>query len=171
VIHDDAGEVIDAAERAAELTHRLLAFSSRQIVAPRRVNLNRIAGGLEGMLTRLIGEDVDLSIDLSNGIGLIEADPALLEQVVVNLIVNARAALVRGGHISVRTSLGTPPLDLAMRLGVALDEPMVVLTVEDDGVGMDPETCARIFEPFFTTREPGEGTGLGLAIVYNFVTN
>jgi CheY-like chemotaxis protein len=153
-------EIRKAGERAAALTGQLLAFSRHQALESKVLDLNPVVAGLEGLLRRLIGEDVDLRVRLGRDAGAVRADPAQLEQVVVNLAVNARDAMPRGGRLEIVTRA-------APAAGGA--GPRAVLEVTDTGVGMDAATRARIFEPFFTTKELGKGTGLGLATVYGIV--
>jgi PAS domain S-box-containing protein len=166
VLRDDALEVCRAADRAAELTHQLLAFSRRQVVQPRTVSLNRVVGGMDKMLRRIIGEDVELSTELAARADTVRADPGQLEQMVLNLAVNARDAILPGGTIRITTE------DVRVAAGAAPAHPgvpdgsYVALAVADDGCGMDEEVLERIFEPFFTTKEQGKGTGLGLSTVY-----
>jgi signal transduction histidine kinase len=162
-------EIQQAAERAALLTRQLLAFSRKQILSPRNVNLNEIVGNMEKMLQRLIGEDIAIHTKLSPGLDTISADPGQLEQVVMNLIVNARDAMPLGGDIGIETA--NVQLD-EIYAGARLEgQPghYVMMAISDSGSGMDEATKARIFEPFFTTKEPGKGTGLGLATVYGIV--
>ena len=153
-------QLLRGANRGADLTRQLLAFSRRQVLEPRILDLNQVLGGMEDMLGRLIGEDIDLGLDLAQDLGAVEVDAGQIEQVVMNLVVNAADAIPSGGRICLRTR------------GVTEDDasPEVILEVEDDGVGMAPETRQQIFEPFFTTKEPGKGTGLGLSTVYGIVT-
>ena len=168
-LRECAEEIHRAAERAGALTNQLLAFSRRQIILPRVMNVNSVVENTERMLRRLIGEDVELALHLQLGIGNIKADPSHIEQAIVNLVVNARDAMPRGGRITVETA------------DVVLDETyarshvgvhpgrFVMVAVSDTGHGMNAETRRRIFEPFFTTKERGKGTGLGLATVYGTV--
>ena len=162
-------EIKRAAERAAGLTRQLLAFSRRQVVEPRVSDLNRVVAEIEEMLRRLIGEDIDLVFTPAPAPAMVKADPGQLEQVLMNLAVNARDAMPRGGRLSVEIAVVElrEPLeqgDITLRPG-----PCVTLSVRDTGCGMEPETLARIFEPFFTSKDFGQGTGLGLAIVYGIV--
>ncbi|HUJ28429.1 MAG TPA: PAS domain S-box protein [Myxococcales bacterium] len=150
----ELGEIGTAAERAAQLTRQLLAFGRRQILQPQVVDLNQIVGGMERMLGRLIGEDVELQWTPAPAPARAFVDPGQIEQVIMNLAVNARDAMPRGGRLSI---------------AAAEDAGRVTLTVTDTGVGMSPEVQARIFEPFFTTKEKGRGTGLGLSTVIGIV--
>ena len=151
-------EIQSAAERAAHLTRQLLAFSRRQPLRPRVVDLNALVLDLADMLRRLIGEDVELSLGLDPALGRVRADPGVLDQVVMNLVVNARDAMPRGGRVMLETAN-------VERRGA----PCVALAVCDTGIGMDAQTRARIFEPYFTTKDPGRGTGLGLSTVDGIV--
>jgi two-component system, cell cycle sensor histidine kinase and response regulator CckA len=164
----DAEEVRKAAERAASLTRQLLAFSRRQVLQPQILSLNQAVGEMERMLRRLIGEDVELVTDTAPDLGAVEADPGQIEQVIANLVVNARDAMPAGGRLIVRTANvevnGHPRTEPQMRPGS-----YVLLSVSDSGTGMDTETQSRMFEPFFTTKDVGKGTGLGLATVYGIV--
>jgi len=147
-------ESVAASARAAQLTAQLLSFSRKQVIAPQPVDPNDVLKNTQSLLRRSIGADIHLTVTPQSGLPLIKADAAQLEQVLVNLVLNARDAVSSGGHISVST---------------ALDGTNVRLTVEDDGCGMSEEVQSRIFEPFFTTKGVGEGTGLGLAMVFGAV--
>ena len=162
-LEEDLREIRASGRRAAGLTRQLLAFSRKQVLEPRIVDLNEIVTGVHKMLARVIGEDIELVMNLAPGLGRTVADPGQLEQVLVNLAVNARDAMPEGGRLTIETGMA-PPGSLAGRAGGA-----VRLSVSDTGSGMDPETQARIFEPFFTTKELGKGTGLGLAMAYGTV--
>ncbi len=158
-----------AGRRAAELTRQLLAFSRRQVMRPRVIDLNEIVRGLEPMLRRLVGEDVALGLRLATGVRRIKADPSQVEQVIMNLVVNARDAMPQGGKLSIETS--DVELDEgygAMHVGTGLGR-HAMLAVSDTGIGMSDDVIERIFEPFFTTKEPGKGTGLGLSTVFGIV--
>jgi signal transduction histidine kinase/CheY-like chemotaxis protein len=165
---DNMSEVIKAGERASALTQRLLAFTRKQILEPEILDLNIVVSGMEGMLKRLIGEDVQISVQLSPGIGSIRADYHQLEQIVMNLAVNARDAMPAGGELIISTGDTLIEASRAAVHGRAGGR-YSVLTVRDTGSGMDAETKAKIFEPFFTTKGSGKGTGLGLSMVYGIV--
>ncbi|WP_439627104.1 PAS domain S-box protein [Gemmata sp.] len=162
-------EIHGAGERSAGLTRQLLAFSRKQVLAPRVLSLNAVLTGAERILRRVIGEDVALATDLDPELGAVRADPGQLEQVVLNLAVNARDAMPTGGRLTIRTRNADLSADAARRHHGAQPGPHVVLSVGDTGGGMTPEVRARIFEPFFTTKGPGQGTGLGLATVFGIV--
>jgi signal transduction histidine kinase len=158
-----------AAERASALTHQLLAFSRKQVLQPRTLDLSEIVERMSNLLQRLIGEDVELVTRDCDSLGSVRADPAQMEQVIVNLAVNARDAMPEGGVLNI--GLANAEVDETSARGQAgmAPGPYVVLSVTDTGHGMDADTKARIFEPFFTTKEVGKGTGLGLATVYGIV--
>jgi PAS domain S-box-containing protein len=161
-------EIRRAGERAAELTRQLLAFGRRQMLAPVVLDLNATVRGREKMLARLIGAEVAVALELADDIGRVRADPAQIEQVVMNLVVNARDAMPEGGHLVIETRAAELDGDAAPGLTLAPGR-YVVLSVSDTGVGIDMETRAHLFEPFFTTKERGRGTGLGLPTVYGIV--
>ena len=157
------------AERAATLTQQLLAFSRKQMLQPRRLDLNEVVAGMAQMLERLIGENIELLTTLEPALGAVKADPAQVEQIVLNLVVNARDAMPQGGRLVIATA--DVDLDAAFvdaHPGASAG-PHAVLAVTDTGVGMSAEVLAHVFEPFFTTKEVGKGTGLGLATVYGIV--
>ncbi len=158
-------EIEKAAARAAALTHKLLAFSRKQVLQPRLIDLNWVVVGMRELLRRLIGEGILLDTVLGSGLGRIKADPNQVEQVIMNLAVNARDAMPTGGRLTIQTRRA----DLGAPLQSLQPGAYVLLTVADSGRGMDEKTAARVFEPFFTTKELGRGTGLGLSMVYGIV--
>ena len=162
-------QIITAAERAAQLTRGLLAFSRKQAIAPRRIDLGEIVQHVEKFLVRIIGEDIQLQTELSSEALPVFVDNSQIEQVLINLAANARDAMTKGGRFTIGT--GLRELDESFLLGRQAHPPgrYAVVTVADTGRGMDAETQKRIFEPFFTTKELGKGTGLGMAIVYGIV--
>jgi two-component system cell cycle sensor histidine kinase/response regulator CckA len=169
-IQDDLGEIKRASDRAAGLTRQLLAFSRKQILQPKVLKLSDLVSEMDTMLNRLIGETVEIvTITYGPGGSFVKADPGQLEQVIVNLVVNARDAMPDGGRITIETA--TVDLNVVEARAKESVEAgsYVVLTVRDDGEGIDSATLQRIFEPFFTTKEAGKGTGLGLATVYGIV--
>ena len=161
-------EIQQAADRAASLTHQLLAFSRKQTLQLRVLDLNAIVRGLEPMLRRVLAENVQLVIHTTSDLGFVKADPVQMEQVLVNLVVNARDAMPKGGRLTITTTWQMEPKDYSVS-DTNFAFPHVVLCVSDTGCGMDAATRAHIFEPFFTTKEVGKGTGLGLATVYGII--
>jgi two-component system cell cycle sensor histidine kinase/response regulator CckA len=162
-------EVLKASERAASLTQQLLTFSSKQILQPRKINLNDTITDMHGMLQRLIGEDIDLSLVLDPEMGTVIADPGQVEQIILNLVVNARDAMPQGGKITMETGNFLLDETYAQRHLEVTPGAYSMLALSDNGLGMDGETQAQIFEPFFTTKPRGKGTGLGLAMVYGII--
>lgn len=162
-------EIKKAGERAASLTRQLLAFSRKQVLQPRVIDLNSVVTGMARMLARMIGEHIDLRLELNSSLGQIKADPGQIEQVLLNLAVNARDAMPNGGSLSVATQ-NIQLSSEAARSNSALEPGQyVMLSVSDSGCGMDSAIQSQIFEPFFTTKEVGKGTGLGLSTVYGIV--
>ena len=165
----DIEEIQKAGDRAADLTRQLLTFSRQQVVLPKVVDLNQIMAGMEKMLGRLLGADVEVTLLPAAHLGKVKADPGQVEQIVMNLAVNARDAMPSGGKLTIQTN--NTELDehyATEHLGVTAG-PYVMLAFTDTGIGMAPETQGQIFEPFFTTKEKGKGTGLGLSIVFGVV--
>ncbi len=167
---EDIEEILRAAERAGGLTRQLLAFSRRQVLQPERVDLNAIVADIDRMLRRLIGEDIELVSRLHGGLEAIVADPGQIEQVIVNLVVNARDAMPQGGRIEIETSNVDCAAPRRVESGMLAPGRYVAVRVSDTGIGMDAETRTQIFEPFFTTKEASGGTGLGLASAYGIIS-
>jgi two-component system, cell cycle sensor histidine kinase and response regulator CckA len=165
-----ADEVLKAGQRAASLTRQLLAFSRQQVMDPRVLDLNSVVKDMEKMLKRLIGEDIQLKTRLGNDVSSVKADQGQIEQVILNLAVNARDAMPQGGELSIATSNFYMDANFVRRYPYPVSiGNYVLLGVSDNGIGMDATTRARAFEPFFTTKEKGKGTGLGLSTVYGVV--
>jgi PAS domain S-box-containing protein len=162
-------EIMRAAGRAAELTAQLLAFSRRQVVAPRLFCLNSIVSDTDKMLRRLLGNTVDMVMDLAGDLGEVRADPGQIEQVLLNLVLNSRDAMPNGGKLTIATRNTNVSGQAASSLPEVRPGRYVLLSVADTGIGMDEEVRSHLFEPFFTTKPVGQGTGLGLATVYGIV--
>ena len=162
-------EIRKAAVRSAALTNQLLSFSRRQMLRSQVINLNDVLSAMEGPLSRMIGEDVALTLKASANLDRVSADPNQVEQAVMNLVVNARDAMPRGGRLTIETANVDLDEQYVRRHADASAGPHVMLAVSDTGHGMDRQTVERVFEPFFTTKAPGHGTGLGLSMVYGFV--
>lgn len=168
-IREDVAEIRRAGERAAVLTRQLLAFSRRQVLEPRVVNLNEILHDMEKMTRRLVGEDVQTTVLLAPDLGRVRVDPGQIEQVVMNLVVNARDAMPEGGLLTIETKNVVLDEGYADQHLEIVPGPYVLLAVTDTGIGMDKATAEQIFEPFFTTKGKHEGTGLGLSTAFGIV--
>jgi len=169
-LYQYATEINKAVNRGTSLSRQLLAFSRKQTLQPKLLSPNAIVSDMDKMLHRLIGEDIELVTVLDPAVGQVSADPGQLEQVIINLVINARDAMPQGGTLTIETANVTlDEADALEQIGVR-PGPYVRLTVRDTGCGMDAETKAHLFEPFFTTKGPGKGTGLGLATAYGIIT-
>jgi len=164
-----AEQIVQASERAARLTRQLLTFSRRQLIQPRQLDINKVVGNLTNMLGRLLGEDVSLQLNYCQSPPMVEADAGMMEQVLLNLAVNARDAMPKGGQLAIRIAIADVTETLSRGRPEARAGRFVCLSVADTGMGITPENQRRIFEPFFTTKEIGKGTGLGLATAYGIV--
>ena len=167
--YEDIEAIRTAGKRAAKLTQQLLAFSRKQIIAPKVVNPNRMLLTIDAMLRRVIGEDIELVTIPAEDLGHIRVDPSQLEQVLMNLAVNARDAMPHGGQLRLETSNARLDADYVVDHPYVTPGDYIRVSVTDSGCGMDSQTLSRVFEPFFTTKEPGKGTGLGLATCYGIV--
>jgi CheY-like chemotaxis protein len=164
-----SGAVLRAAERAASLTHRLLAFSRQQPLAPERIDVNKLVAGMSEMMRRTLGETISVETVLAGGLWRINADPNQLENAVLNLAINARDAMPGGGKLTIETCNAYLAESYADDHEEIIPGQYVLLAVTDTGTGMSAETIAKAFDPFFTTKKIGDGTGLGLSMVYGFV--
>jgi len=169
IVHDDIEQVKQAAERAAGLTHQLLAFARQEVIQPRVLNINDVVESVEQLLVRTLGEHVELITDLADDLSPVLADPGQIEQVLVNLAVNARDAMPGGGKLTIQTANTDIDDTIASQTDMSPGR-YVAVKVTDTGTGMPKDVVDRVFEPFFTTKPKGEGTGLGLATVYGIIT-
>ena len=170
LLRESADEIVAAGKRAASLTRQLLAFSRQQVLEPKVLDLNEVVSDMEKMLRRLIGEDIELITNRDPMLGRVRTDQGQIEQVIMNLVVNARDAMPQGGKLVIATANTEMDETFVKRYPYPVQTGQyIVLTVSDNGVGMDAATKARVFEPFFTTKEKGKGTGLGLSTVYGVV--
>jgi CheY-like chemotaxis protein len=168
-LHSKAEAIQQASDRATTLTRQLLAFSRKQLLELKVIDVNAIVADMERLLRPLIGEHIELTTSLAPAVGCTRADAGQLEQVIMNLVVNAKDAMPNGGKISIRTASVTLDDSYRPENTFIKNGPYVMISVSDNGEGMDRETQARIFEPFFTTKEKGKGTGLGLSTVYGII--
>jgi two-component system cell cycle sensor histidine kinase/response regulator CckA len=168
-VQQSAETIVRTTESAASLTRQLLSFARKHVFTPQVIDLNSLVGEMSKMLRGLLGEEMELVVKLDPWLGSISADPGQIEQVIMNLVVNARDAMPQGGKLGLETANMNVQDGSARHHAVVPAGKYVRLTVSDTGVGMDPETQSHIFEPFFTTKSKEEGTGLGLAVVYNIV--
>ncbi len=164
-----ANQIVQAAARAAGLTRQLLTFSRRQLIQPKRLDMNKIVGNMTNMMGRLLGEDIALQLNYCQAPPIVEADAGMMEQILLNLAVNARDAMPKGGQLGIRITVTDVNDDYVTHHPDARKGSFICIGVSDTGVGIAPENLSRIFEPFFTTKEVGKGTGLGLATVYGIV--
>lgn len=168
--HQDAQEIMKASDRASRLTRQLLAFSRHQVLNPKLLSLNEIISGMDGMVRRVVPENIDLITELDPKLSQVKADAGQMEQVILNLVINAADAMPQGGRLAIRASNTEVDASFSASHIDVLPGHYVCITVSDTGFGMDQETVSRIFEPFFTTKGVGKGTGLGLSTVHGIVT-
>lgn len=168
-IYDKIEQIHQAGQRASKLTSQLLAFSRKQVIQPKLINLNTVITNTDKMLRRLLGEDIEITITLHPDISIIKVDPVQMEQIIINLAVNARDAMPSGGKLYIRSDNVKFNQDFVDKHPGSIKGNYVMLSMKDTGIGMDPETQSHIFEPFFTTKGRDKGTGLGLATVYGIV--
>ncbi|HKW88913.1 MAG TPA: PAS domain S-box protein [Candidatus Acidoferrales bacterium] len=168
-LREPIDEILKAGERAASLTRQLLAFSRKQVLEPKVLNLNTVVSEVDKMLRRLIGENIELEIEIERSLGHVKADRSQVEQVIMNLVVNSRDAMPNGGTLTIKTSNAVLSDKDCEHYRYVIPGKYILLEVRDTGCGMDEETQSHIFEPFFTTKESGKGTGLGLATVYGII--
>ncbi|MDA8429265.1 MAG: ATP-binding protein [Geobacteraceae bacterium] len=168
-MHKEVEQILNAGERAATLVRQLLAFGRRQVLEPRQLNINSLIASLHKILCRLIGENISLATHLSSDIGLVKADPSQIEQIIMNLVINARDAFESGGSITIETANRVLDDVFVRENKGAVIGSYIMIAVKDSGMGMSEECIKRIFEPFFCTKELGNGSGLGLATVYGIV--
>jgi signal transduction histidine kinase len=161
--------VLDAAERGAELTQRLLAFARRQALAPQAIDVNQRVRDMQALLSRTIGENIDIRLSLADGLWAAMVDPAQLDNALLNLCINSRDAMPGGGMLTIETANASLSDEYAGLHAEVRVGDYVMLAVSDNGTGIDPEILGRVFEPFFTTKEKGKGTGLGMAMIHGFV--
>jgi two-component system cell cycle sensor histidine kinase/response regulator CckA len=168
-----AEEIRNAGKQGAGLIQQLMAVARQRAVEPRLLCLNDVVSEVRNLLTRLIGENIELVVELAGDLGLVKMDPAQVQQIILNLVLNARDAMPDGGRITLSTTNceGPSPTTLGHREEKQFCDSWIALAVSDTGCGMDPETRSRLFEPFFTTKKPGQGNGLGLATVHRIVTH
>jgi signal transduction histidine kinase len=168
-VQELVGEALTAALRGADLTQRLLAFARRQPLRPSQIDINQLVKSTAGLLQRVLGEDIEISLDLADGVWPVTADPAQLEASLTNLATNARDAMPKGGHVFMTTANRRLDADYAAMHAEVTPGEFAMIEVRDTGTGMPPEIASQIFEPFFTTKEQGKGTGLGLSMVFGFI--
>jgi two-component system, cell cycle sensor histidine kinase and response regulator CckA len=168
-LHGDMEQIKESGQRAASLTSQLLAFSRKQILQPKILDLNIVISQMISMLSRMIGEDIEIVTATQPGLGKVNADPVQIQQIIMNLAVNARDAMPRGGKLTIETANVDCDENYVQEHPVVKMGPYVMLAITDSGIGMDETTKAHLFEPFFTTKEKGKGTGLGLSTIYGIV--